>query len=55
MGTELFSVGNGDNNLRVAYSLYIGGNLVGSNAYRSFTVSTGDPSGGSSGDVWYKY
>ena len=28
MATELFSVGNGDNHVRVAYNLYRGGNLV---------------------------
>jgi hypothetical protein len=36
-------------------SVTIGGNAVGSNAYRALTISTSTPSGGSDGDVWYQY
>lgn len=34
-------------------SLTVNGNALGSNAYRSYTVSTAAPSGGVNGDVWY--
>lgn len=33
----------------------INGHVVGSNATGKKTISTGNPSGGSDGDVWYKY
>ena len=33
----------------------INGNVVGSNSTGKKTISTGNPSGGSNGDIWYKY
>ena len=33
----------------------VNGNTVGSNSVGTRTVSTGDPTGGSDGDIWYKY
>jgi len=33
----------------------INGHVVGSNATGNKTMSTGNPSGGSNGDIWYKY
>ena len=33
----------------------INGHVVGSNATGKKTISTGNPSGGSNGDIWYKY
>ena len=33
----------------------VNGNVVGSNSTGKKTISTGNPSGGSNGDVWYKY
>jgi hypothetical protein len=36
-------------------SLEIPAGTVGSNAVRNLTISTADPTGGSDGDVWYKY
>jgi hypothetical protein len=33
----------------------VNGHTVGSNSTNNKTVSTGNPSGGSNGDIWYKY
>ena len=33
----------------------VNGHTVGSNSTNDKTVSTGNPSGGSDGDIWYKY
>ena len=33
----------------------VNGHTVGSNSTNNKTVSTGNPSGGSDGDIWYKY
>ena len=33
----------------------INGNIVGTNSTGKKTISTGNPSGGSNGDIWYKY
>lgn len=45
-------VGVGD--IEAIGSLKSNGNTVGSMAYRNVTISTGDPSGGADGDVWWK-
>jgi hypothetical protein len=33
----------------------VNGNVVGSNSTGAKTISTSAPTGGSSGDVWYRY
>ena len=56
-GVQSLAVGTGWSGVSVnastgAVSLSVGS---GSNAYGARTISTGNPSGGSDGDIWYKY
>lgn len=46
-----------DNSTKLASTAYVKANLatLGTNANGNRTVSTSSPTGGSSGDIWYKY